>query len=101
MRGFVLHRQAEAELRAAAQWYRSHSPAAASGFVEAVERALRAITENPEAWPRRNPREDVRSFVLERDPFPVVYRVTAEPTPIRVLAIAHARRRPDYWARRR
>ena len=101
MRTYALHREAEAELRAATEWYRSRSATAALGFVDAIGHALHAISETPEAWPRRAARADIRAFVLARYPFAVVYRVTPQPGPLRVLAIAHAHRRPDYWLRRR
>jgi plasmid stabilization system protein ParE len=70
-------------------------PPLPSSFQEAV----RAIEDNPEAWARRGRRSDVRAFPLDRYPYSIVYRV--RPTLIRVLAVAHARRRPDYWEGRR
>ena len=102
MTPFSIHRSALIEIREAAQWYRARSVIAAAGFLDAIDAAIDVIVENPEAWPRRGDRLDVRTFVLGRYPFVIVYRL--RPTaavPIRVLAVAHARRRPDYWRPRR
>lgn len=99
---YSFHREALAEFLAATRRYAARSPAAAARFVDAVEDAVRAIAERPEAWPLRRGggrRRDVRAFVIDRFPFSVVYRI--RPSEIRVLAIAHAKRRPDYWTRRR
>ena len=39
-----------------------------------------------------------RSFLLRRFPFALVYRI--EPDVLRVIALAHQRRRPNYWRKR-
>lgn len=102
MIAYRFQRAALDELAAATRWYAARSREAAVRFVDEVERALVAICEHPEAWPLRRGggrRRDARAFVLDRFPFAVVYRI--HPTEIRVLAIAHAKRRPGYWTRRR
>ena len=43
--------------------------------------------------------QEVRRFVLERFPYTVIFEVLADR--VLVLAVAHARRRPNYWKRRR
>jgi toxin ParE1/3/4 len=98
-RPYRVHRSAAAEIRAAARWYRARSPTAAAAFLAAVETAIAAIVEHPEAWPRRDERGAVRAFVLDRFPFSIVYRI--RPAEIRILAVAHAKRAPDYWRRHR
>jgi toxin ParE1/3/4 len=95
---YRLHRLAQAEFLAAVRWYAARSPAAARRFVQAVHDGLVAVAEAPEAWPQRGLRADVRTLVLARFPFSIVYRDDA--AEIRVLAIAHAKRRPGYWTRR-
>lgn len=102
MISYRLHRSAVAELTAAVRWYAARSPRAAARFVLAVEQALAAIIENPEAWPLRRGggrRGDIRACVLRRFPYAVICRI--HPNEIRVLAIAHAKRAPGYWSRRR
>jgi toxin ParE1/3/4 len=97
---YRFHPAAEVELRAAVHWYRERSPSTAEAFVSAIDAALEAIVERPAAWPLRAGRGEVRAFPLERFPFSVVYRARPS-SPIRILAIAHARRRAGYWRDRR
>jgi plasmid stabilization system protein ParE len=78
-------------------WYAERSVLAAERFELAVDDALRRIAANPEKF----------AFVttlhqacrVERFPFRVIYQV--EPERIVVVAIAHAKRRPNYWKRRK
>ena len=39
-----------------------------------------------------------RRYLLRRFPYGIIYQVTAEE--LRILAVAHHRRRPGYWAHR-
>ena len=41
----------------------------------------------------------MRRFVMASYPYSIVYRVTR--TTVDVYAVAHAKRRPEYWRRRR
>ena len=40
-----------------------------------------------------------RRYILRRFPYSIIYQVTAEE--LRILAVAHHRRRPGYWAQRK
>ena len=55
------------------------------------------ICRNPDIYPTIAA-PDIHRAGLKRFPFDVIYRVT--PTQITVLAVAHHRRRPAYWAGR-
>jgi len=78
---------------AAEGWYRERSDAAAVAFVAELDQAVDRIGEAPERWPRHT--HGTRRLVLRRFPFTVIYRVgSAE---VEVMAVAHGRRRPDYW----
>jgi plasmid stabilization system protein ParE len=77
-------------------WYASRSRQAAERFERAVENALRRIAENPERFAKVG--QDHRACLVERFPFRLIYRV--EPERILVVAVAHAKRRPNYWAER-
>jgi plasmid stabilization system protein ParE len=88
-----VHPTARAELQAAYEWYFERSPAAASGFLGEIERAVVAISENPSMWPPYM--ESTRHCILRRFPFSVVYRIAN--AKILIVAFAHGRRRPGYW----
>jgi plasmid stabilization system protein ParE len=88
--------QAVAEAEGAARWYAERTPTAAARFSAELDVAEAAILERPEAWP---PAADGnRRYLLRRFPFSVVCRV--EETRILIVAVAHGRRRPNYWMHR-
>lgn len=89
--------EAEAELTANERWYAQRSPSAAEAFIAEVDAAFGRIAEAPETWPRY--RRGTRRFVLRRFPFSIVYRTEADV--VYVVAVAHAKRRPEYWRRRK
>jgi plasmid stabilization system protein ParE len=89
--------QAVAEAEGAARWYAERSPTAATRFSAELDAAETAILERPEAWPPTS--DGNRHYLLRRFPFSVVYRV--EESQVIVVAIAHGRRRPNYWKHRR
>lgn len=41
---------------------------------------------------------DIRRFPLHRFPFALIYRIDGDR--LRILAVAHRRRRPGYWSQR-
>ena len=92
--------QASEELVLAAAWYEERREGLAETFVPQVKRTMHRITENPARFPRvdtTNPAR-VRRAPVFNFPFFVVYQELDDE--VRVLAIAHAKRRPGYWADR-
>ena len=94
--------EAEAELDNAAAWYDEQREGLGDDLLQAVQNALDAIAEAPEAWPLwpgAPPRDPpLRRFVLPRFPYAIAYQMhTAF---VAVLAVAHASRRPFYWVGR-
>jgi toxin ParE1/3/4 len=92
-RPVALHPEAVAEASAAAQWYRERSASAADAFLGELDRAVEKIAEAPEMSPRCV--RGTRRYVLRHFPFSIVYRDVSGS--IEVIAIAHGRRKPDYW----
>lgn len=88
---------AAAEALEAADWYRKRSPKAAAAFARELKLALSIIVESPTRWAEHH--HGTRRVLLDRFPYEVVYRVFAES--ILVVAVAHCRRSPGYWQRRR
>ena len=89
-------REAQNEFDESLAWYLERSESAADGFEEAVERAVQEIVEHPERWAFIDDRHRYR--MLRRYPYLIVYRVDADM--VIVVAIAHSKRRPEYWANR-
>jgi toxin ParE1/3/4 len=96
------HRAVEPELRAAARRYEAAVPGLGSDFLDEVETAIDAIVEKPRAWARVAglPEElEVRRYVLDRFPYYIPFLVD-ERGAVVILAVAHEKRRPRFWARR-
>ncbi len=84
-------------MRRAARWYDREASGLGGEFLAEVQRAFAAVRSRPRAGaPMPTGR---RRVLLRRFPYAVVYRELPGAL-VRVLAVAHARRRPDYWAHR-
>ncbi len=91
-----LHPAALAEVNAATAGYAERDPAVARAFAAEVKAALKRIQEGPERWPAEGAK--IRRVLLHRFPFKIVY--TSERQRLLIVAVAHTRRRPGYWADR-
>ncbi len=92
-----LHPEAIAEAAQARKWYAERSERAADGFIQELDQAIDRISEAPERWP--NYLHGTRRYLMRRYPYFVVYRGPGEK--VEVVAIAHGRRKPGYWRRRK
>jgi toxin ParE1/3/4 len=87
-----------AELQEALAFYIAHSTVALGGsFVAEFERAVNLIVGNPSLGSVR--RNGLRQYALRRFPYSVIYQVT--PEQLRIIAVAHQRRKPGYWSARK
>jgi len=92
-----LHPAAIDEANGAFLWYAERSPDAANTFIAELDKAILAVSESPERWPEYV--AGTRRYLFRRFPFYLVY--TLESGMVRVLAVAHAKRKPGYWKDRR
>jgi toxin ParE1/3/4 len=92
----IYHPDAEAELIEAAQFYSRRVPGLGADFLDTVDAAIEEILSSPHRW--RMVEGDVRRYLLPRFPFAILYRIL--PDHLRVLAIKHHSRKPDYWQER-
>jgi toxin ParE1/3/4 len=90
------HLAAAQEAEAAYTWYAERSESAAHGFREELRRAVEAVTEAPERWPRYG--AHTRRYLFPRFPFSLVYRLRGGE--VEVIAVAQGKRRPGYWRSR-
>jgi plasmid stabilization system protein ParE len=74
-------------------WYSQRSEIAALRFSAEVDAALYRIANSPERYARID--ELHRACRLFKFPFRVIYRILE--TEILVVAVAHAKRHPNYW----
>jgi plasmid stabilization system protein ParE len=90
--------EADAEYRFAGRWYEARREHLGIEFFDAVDATIDQIVATPRAGARvrRLPADlTVRRRAVTRFPYHVVYLEMA--THIRILAIAHDRRKPGYW----
>ncbi len=90
------HPAARRELLRAAAWYRERSETAAVGFDAEINHAVARIQEGPERYAVT--KTNRRRFVLIKYPYAIVYRIRENE--IEIIAVAHHRRRPEYWKNR-
>jgi toxin ParE1/3/4 len=91
------HEAAALELNEAADFYDLECPGLGAAFLDEVQSALIRIAQFPEGAPLILGR--VRRKVLPKFPYVVMYSLR-DPQ-IRILAVAHEKRRPFYWRGRR
>ena len=97
MIAYSFHPEADAEFEEASLFYESRMPGLGKAFAAEIESTISLIREFPEAGLPIGTSH--RRAVVARFPYSVVYR--QYPDFIVVVAVAHQRRRPGYWRRRR
>ena len=80
----------------AADEYDEARPGLGDDFLSAVEGAFSIIVAAPQRWPLVDNRH--HRFVLKRWPFSIFYRFSQ--IEVVLVAVAHHKRAPGYWARR-
>lgn len=90
------HPEAIEDAQAARDWYAERSPLAARGFLLVLGEAVAAVAAAPERWPVG--KHGCRRYVFPRGfPYTLVYRVARD---LEIVAVAHQKQRPGYWADR-
>ena len=90
--------EADQEYREAGRWYDARVAGLGLDFLDEVDATLRHVVAFPQAGsqvPRVSNDLPVRRLAVKRFPYHVIYLVSADA--VRVLAVAHDRRRPGYW----
>lgn len=96
---YSLHPEALADLREAATFYREQAATSLSLlFLEEFEQSINKLLQHPglgAPWRGRGRRR----YLMKHFPYSLVYTLSGDE--IRILAVAHHSRRPDYWAGRK
>ena len=87
---------AEEEMTEAASFYESKARGLGAEFLDDVQRAIDRLRDNPELG--RSVTVELRSSLLSRFPFCLIYAI--HPEDLLIIAVAHQRRRPNYWKER-
>ncbi len=94
MRNILFHPLAEQELIDATVYYEKENQGLGLEYLSEVEHAANLLIRYPNAGSMV--RDSVRRLVLPKFPYSLLYRVVDEEM-IRVLAVAHHKRKPRYW----
>lgn len=91
--------RAEQEVTEAAEWYEQQQAGLGYEFLTAFDAALERIGDNPLGGSILETQDDpdIRRIVTERFPYLVIYECGQFPDSVRVIAVSHERRRPNYW----
>jgi plasmid stabilization system protein ParE len=87
---------ARKELRRAVGRYDAQLSGLGDDFASEVARSVQEIAERPEQGSPHT--AGTRRVLTRRFPYSIIYQVQGQQ--VVVIAVAHHRRRPDYWLRR-
>jgi toxin ParE1/3/4 len=93
----VFHPLAEKELIDAAVYYEEQEPGLGGDYLAEVEHAINFLAQYPEAG--FIVCGSLRRLILPKFPYYLLYRVLGN-AQIRILAVAHQKRKPQYWGER-
>jgi plasmid stabilization system protein ParE len=87
---------AEAELQDAASWYDERVAGLGGRFIAAFRHRTSEIIESPRRWPLIR---GARRVLVGPYPYAIIYREISDDE-LEIVAVAHLKRRPGYWAER-
>ena len=98
MRKVTFHEEADSEFYEAALYYEEKATDLGLLFLDEIEKAVLRILANPIAYPSVG--DEVRQAIVSRFPYSILYVIESDEH-LRVIAVAHQKRRPGYWNVRR
>jgi len=96
MRSVIFHKEADAEVAEAALYYEKKSEGLGFSFLLELNRCLDLIIANPKSYQLVS--KEIRRKPFKRFPYSLLYAITSDR--IQVVAVAHQKRRPNYWRTR-
>jgi plasmid stabilization system protein ParE len=88
---------AQTELDEAFSWYEEQAIGLGYEFLDEFDQSVRLIASFPELFEQID--EGVRRCLVNRFPYGIIYNIDSEQ--IVVIAVAHLKRRPNYWIERK
>ncbi len=90
------HPEARIELNEAVDYYEEQRSNLGLEFFEEVQATIQRVLNFPNAWSPLS--ASTRRCLTNRFPYGVIYQVKLDE--VRIIAIAHQKRKPGYWMRR-
>jgi toxin ParE1/3/4 len=81
-------------------YYNEISPELASYFDQDLITALDQIKKQPLSAPEHKDHKELHVKKCRKFPFSIIYHIEFDLQTIFIVAIAHHKRRPDYWVKR-
>lgn len=91
---YSFHPAAEVEHLETVAYYESKRPGLGAEYLNRFEAEMAQVCRAPRRYPIEG-EPDVRRKRMEKFPFTILYRESAGT--VQILAVAHHRRRPNYW----
>lgn len=88
--------EAKEEFLEAILYYEECQDGLGTRFRVAIESAAKQISDSPFVY--RILQAPFRCYLVPKFPYYLIYSI--EPDHIRIIAVAHNKRKPDYWAKR-
>ena len=92
---FDFHPDARKEFHEAAHWYEDRSIFAGDRFVKAVRESIEQIMLDPDSYKHLD--NGLHVFRLKVFPYRLYYTHEEHMSMIRIFAVMHEKRKPDYW----
>ena len=89
-----LSKGAKHDFKEGLAWYREHSDQAAAGFIESTQATAARILKDPTRY--RCLDDTYRLIRYDTYPYSMIYRIKSGGI-ISITALAHDKRRPNYW----
>ena len=96
MIGYRFLTPAEIEMTEASVFYEAATSGLGAEFLDEIERLVLLVCEHPKIG--RSINGSLRQVILHRFPFSLIYSIEVDA--VLIVAVAHQRRRPDYWKTR-
>ena len=94
---YYFHPAAEAEHYETIGFYESRQVGLGLMYLNELEKVMDIVVHAPQRY-RIERKTNIRCVSLNQFPFKIIFRDAGEV--VQVLAVAHKRRRPDYWLNR-
>jgi plasmid stabilization system protein ParE len=88
--------EAENEMYSAIDYYDNEAESLGDRFLDEIKLAFQKIQKNPQRWMILE--DNIHKFILRKFPFNIFYKI--DPDYIVIIAIAHQKRKPNYWKSR-
>ena len=93
---FFFHPEAKEEFNGSVDFYEQSQPGLGLEFAEEVYATIARVIQYPDAWFEMS--ENSRRCLVNRFPYGLIYQIKANE--LRIIAVAHLHRRPNYWKKR-